>query len=177
MEVKNEGDVSAQKQDELTTFHQTTFAKPKFSTLTRKLTSFLSTDHDSERPREKRTRLISKRGRVNIVAFNVERRNLLYLSDAFTTLIDWKWYWIALVFSACFLTSWLFFGTIWWLIVWIRSTHASRVTCVENVESWTSAFLFSIETQTTIGYGGRQVRMFTSFVLLYMYFVIVSLIR
>ena len=30
-----------------------------------------------------------------------------------------------------------------------------HVNCVDNVESFTSSFLFSLETQHTIGYGGR----------------------
>jgi hypothetical protein len=130
-------------------------SKPKISTLTRKITRFLSTDQ--QLGQDKRARLISKRGKVNIVTSNVERRSLLYLADPFTTLIDCKWYWIFLVFSASFLSSWLIFGSLWWLIAWLRSGQESRVTCVENVDSWNSAFLFSIETQTTIGYGGRQV--------------------
>lgn len=157
MELKEEFYDQTENPHKMTTFEQNTLAKPKLSTLTRKLTRFLSTDQDSERPCEKRARLISKRGRVNVVAVNVERRNLRYLSDGFTTLIDCKWYWVVLVFSACFLTSWLVFGSLWWLIVWLRSRNNSQATCVENVTSWTSAFLFSIETQTTIGYGGRQV--------------------
>lgn len=131
-------------------------SKPNLSTITRKLTRFLSTDQQLEQ--DKRARLIAKRGRVNIFVSNVERRNFLYLSDPFTTLIDCKWYWIFLVFSASFLSSWLIFGSFWWLITWLRDGHEpGRMTCVENVNSWTSAFLFSIETQTTIGYGGRQV--------------------
>ena len=30
-----------------------------------------------------------------------------------------------------------------------------HVDCVDNVNSFTSSFLFSLETQHTIGYGGR----------------------
>ncbi|XP_031559132.1 G protein-activated inward rectifier potassium channel 4-like [Actinia tenebrosa] len=131
-------------------------SKPSLSTITRKLTRFLSTDQ--QLAQDKKARLIAKRGRVNILVSNVQRRNLLYLSDLFTTLIDCKWYWIFLVFSASFLSSWLIFGSLWWFITWLRDgqEHGS-ITCVENVNSWTSAFLFSIETQTTIGYGGRQI--------------------
>lgn len=135
---------------------QSFMSKPNLSTITRKLTRFLSADQ--QLVQDKRARLIAKRGRVNVVVSNVERRNLLYLSDPFTTLIDLKWYWIFLVFSASFLSSWLVFGSLWWLITWLRNgQEPGRAICVENVNSWTSAFLFSIETQTTIGYGGRQV--------------------
>ena len=33
----------------------------------------------------------------------------------------------------------------------------SHRVCVENVVDFTSAFLFSVETQHTIGYGGRMI--------------------
>ena len=32
---------------------------------------------------------------------------------------------------------------------------SEHVNCVENVKDFTSCFLFSLETQHTIGYGGR----------------------
>jgi len=161
MELKDEFHDQSVKPHKMTTsVQQNNPTKPILSTLTRKLTDFFSTDlTDQEKgtQKEKRARLISKRGRVNVVAINVERRNLRFFADCFTTLIDCKWYWIGLVFSACFLTSWLVFGSLWWFIVWLRTRNNARMICVENVNSWTSAFLFSIETQTTIGYGGRQV--------------------
>ena len=104
-----------------------------------------------------RSRLVTKRGRIRIVAANVPQKGGLYIADFFTTLIDAKWGWVFLIFTSAFLSSWLFFGTAWWLIVWLRQKLGSERICVENVNSWTTAFLFSVETQTTVGYGGRQV--------------------
>ncbi|EDO42158.1 predicted protein, partial [Nematostella vectensis] len=101
-------------------------------------------------------RLVSRRGKVNVTAANVENKKALYLADPFTTLLDAKWGWIFLAFASGFVTSWLFFGTLWWMIVKLR-TRFDTASCVDNVDSWISAFLFSVETQTTIGYGGRQV--------------------
>ena len=108
--------------------------------------------------RKCRSRMVTKRGRIRVVAANVPQKRGLYIADFFTTLIDAKWGWVFLTFCSAFVTSWLFFGTTWWLIVWIRQKLGSDRICVENVNSWTTAFLFSVETQTTIGYGGRQVR-------------------
>ncbi len=88
---------------------------------------------------------------------NVHQQHRKFLSDFFTTCIDAKWRWISILFSSSFIVSWLLFGTLWWLIYYLRKTYGSTVVCIDNVESWTSAFLYSLETQTTIGYGGRAV--------------------
>lgn len=88
---------------------------------------------------------------------NVHHQHKKFLSDFFTTCIDAKWRWIAVLFSSSFIVSWVIFGTFWWLVVYLRKVFDSKVVCLDNVDSWTAAFLFSLETQTTIGYGGRQV--------------------
>ena len=88
---------------------------------------------------------------------NLHQHHRRYFHDLFTTVIDAKWRWISVLFSSSFILSWLFFGTIWWLIFYFRKKYDSTANCIDNVDSWTGAFLFSLETQTTIGYGGRQV--------------------
>lgn len=105
----------------------------------------------------KRRRLVDKKGRVHLNYVNVpDRGKLYYLSDQFTTLIEARWRYVILIFSLVFIVSWLVFGSIWWGIYSYRLKY-SNITCIEKVHSWTSAFLFSLETQTTIGYGGRQI--------------------
>ena len=37
-----------------------------------------------------------------------------------------------------------------------QDKSSNHVDCVDNVNSFTSSFLFSLETQHTIGYGTRQ---------------------
>ena len=88
---------------------------------------------------------------------NMHLHHKRLLADFFTTCIDAKWRWISILFSSSFILSWLFFGTLWWLIYYLRKRYGSSANCIDNVDSWTGAFLFSLETQTTIGYGGRQV--------------------
>lgn len=79
------------------------------------------------------------------------------MSDFFTTFVEANWCLVIGMYLVVFIFSWAFFGTVWFAIFWLRSRFDSGVTCVDNVDSWTSAFLLSVETQTTIGYGGRQV--------------------
>lgn len=103
-----------------------------------------------------RQRIVNKSGRIRMNYVKVPGRGQLYiLNDHFTTLIDAQWRYVFLIFSFAFLVSWLVFGSIWWGIYIHRRNQG--IMCIEKVSSWTSAFLFSLETQTTIGYGGRQI--------------------
>jgi Inward rectifier potassium channel transmembrane domain len=78
--------------------------------------------------------------------------------------------WTILVFSLNFILSWLFLGIIWYLIAYAHgdidyfddlmksgmteddfAVHRNHTPCVTEVKSFLSAFLFSLETQHTIG--------------------------
>ncbi|XP_017308392.1 G protein-activated inward rectifier potassium channel 4 [Ictalurus punctatus] len=115
----------------------------------------------SEIPRKRRQRYVEKDGKCNVHHGNV-RETYRYLTDIFTTLVDLKWRFNLLVFTLVYTTTWIFFGLIWWLIAYIRGdlehTDDSEWTpCVANLNGFVSAFLFSIETETTIGYGYRVI--------------------
>ena len=111
-----------------------------------------------------RRRLVYKNGECNISHVNIKKRRQRYLADIFTTLVDIKWRWNLLIFVLAFTLSWLLFGLIWWLICFShgdfneenRKAGANWDPCVHEVYDFTTALLFSIETQHTIGYGSRQ---------------------
>uniref|UniRef100_A0AAG5D0H1 Inwardly rectifying k+ channel n=1 Tax=Anopheles atroparvus TaxID=41427 RepID=A0AAG5D0H1_ANOAO len=116
--------------------------------------------------RKYRKRAILKNGDCNVVLSRPPRQHLRFLQDIFTTLVDAQWRWTLLVFAFSFIGSWLFFGVIWWLISYTHGdleelhlpdnqSEIGWIPCVYNIYSFTSAFLFSIETQHTIGYGVR----------------------
>ena len=102
-------------------------------------------------------RLVNKNGKLHLRSSNIPQKRERFLADFFTSFIDAKWRWVFALYAVGFLFSWSFFGTVYFLIFWFRRKYDNGVVCVENVDSWTSAFLFSVESQTTIGYGGRQV--------------------
>nr|XP_029724974.1 G protein-activated inward rectifier potassium channel 3-like isoform X1 [Aedes albopictus] len=111
-----------------------------------------------------RKRVIFKQGDCNVVQGNVAKRRRRYLQDIFTTLVDIQWRWTLLVFALSFILSWLGFAIIWYLIGYSHgdmAAHANGDTqhqpCVTFIYGFTSAFLFSLETQHTIGYGNRFV--------------------
>ncbi|KAG5878769.1 hypothetical protein JTB14_020389 [Gonioctena quinquepunctata] len=112
-----------------------------------------------------RKRVVFKQGDCNVVQGHVAKRRRKYLQDIFTTLVDAQWRWTLLVFAMNFFLSWLMFATVWWLIVFTHGDLSEErlngtvpwAPCVTNIRSFTSAFLYSIETQHTIGYGGRVI--------------------
>ncbi|XP_037946346.1 G protein-activated inward rectifier potassium channel 3-like isoform X3 [Teleopsis dalmanni] len=122
--------------------------------------------------RRVRKRVVFKHGDCNVVQGNVAKRRRRYLQDIFTTLVDAQWRWTLLVFALSFLISWAFFGFIWWIIAYAHGDleyiymrdfqpdqiqNTTHTMCVTEVRSLISAFLYSIETQHTIGYGNRFV--------------------
>ncbi|XP_068098250.1 ATP-sensitive inward rectifier potassium channel 1-like [Hyperolius riggenbachi] len=112
----------------------------------------------------RRTRLVSKDGRCNIDFGSVEKQSrLALLSDIWTTVLDLKWRYQMAVFVTAFLGSWILFGLLWYTIGYLHkdlqqfTPGANYTPCVQNLDSMTDAFLFSLETQATIGYGYRYV--------------------
>jgi hypothetical protein len=100
----------------------------------------------------KKQRLLGKRGGLKVKAHNTDKVGL-YFSDLFTTLVDAAWKWIIIVFASSYVGSWMCFALLWFAVAKSREPYE----CLENVDSFPSALLFSIETQTTIGFGGRLV--------------------
>ncbi|XP_035216344.1 G protein-activated inward rectifier potassium channel 3-like [Stegodyphus dumicola] len=107
-----------------------------------------------------RKRVVLKNGTVNLSKEHVSKRSQRYLQDIFTTLVDIQWRYNLMVFAMGFLLSWLIFSLIWWLICLAHGDfdHINDddwKPCVVGVDSFSTAFLFSVETQHTIGYGSR----------------------
>lgn len=120
------------------------------------------------RDRLPKARFIAKSGACNLAHKNIREQGR-FLQDIFTTLVDLKWRHTLVIFTMSFLCSWLLFAIMWWLVAFAHgdiyaymekgTTEKSGLesaVCVTNVRSFTSAFLFSIEVQVTIGFGGRM---------------------
>ncbi|XP_073346237.1 inward rectifier potassium channel 16 [Pagrus major] len=108
-------------------------------------------------PRPKKYRYVRKEGNCNVVFRHVPEEWLLFVTDIFTTLVEIRWRVMFLIFALSYILSWLFFGILFWVIALAHGDiqDHTKDPCVYEVRSFTAAFLFSLETQTTIGYGFR----------------------
>lgn len=109
------------------------------------------------RPRNKPLRYMQKDGRFP-VDFQTSRSAWCpFLSDIFTTLVECRWSAMFLMFSLSYILSWMCFGLCYWLIAHVNGdvNKDDDDLCIYNVRGFTAAFLFSMETQATIGYGFR----------------------
>ncbi|XP_066498265.1 ATP-sensitive inward rectifier potassium channel 12 [Hoplias malabaricus] len=112
--------------------------------------------------RKARSRFVNKTGQCNVSFAHMEEQSQRYLADIFTTCVDIRWRWMFVLFSLAFIMSWLAFGFAFWVIALMhgdmdRTSGDDFTPCVMQVNSFVAAFLFSVETQTTIGYGFRCV--------------------
>ncbi|KAF7219247.1 ATP-sensitive inward rectifier potassium channel 1 [Nothobranchius furzeri] len=120
-------------------------------------------DYMVDRRRQK-TRLVTKDGRCNIEYGNIKySTHFAFLADFWTTFVEIRWRYVLFFFSASFSLSWFLFSLVWYAIArnngdltW-QNPSADHIPCIVNVYGLTSAFLYSLETQTTIGYGARWI--------------------
>jgi len=103
-------------------------------------------------------RLVAKNGQVNLFFDNIDRRQ--YFRDLFVTMIDIKWRYNLAAAAFGFVLSWLFFACIWYVVLYVHDdlNHENDPNwspCIVNVYSFAASLLFSIETQSTLGFGSR----------------------
>ncbi|XP_056608891.1 ATP-sensitive inward rectifier potassium channel 12-like [Triplophysa dalaica] len=109
-----------------------------------------------------RSRFVKKNGQCNIIFSNMEDKPRRYLADIFTTCVDIRWRYLLLIFCSVSLASWLVFAAVFYIASLAHGDFhedeaKARKPCLLHVEGLVGAFLFSMETQTTIGYGWRCV--------------------
>lgn len=112
--------------------------------------------------RNHKTRLVTKDGRCNIEYGNVKySKHFAFLADFWTTLVEARWRFVFFNFTATHTLTWFIFGLLWYWIVrnngdltW-QNPSPDHTPCVWGVAGLTTAYLYSLETQTTIGYGVR----------------------
>lgn len=115
-------------------------------------------DSDSE------GRAINKNGTCNVSQVNNVDRNRRFMQDLFNTLVDCRWRYTLLAFVLGYVVSWLLFALVWYLIAAAHgdlgrgspgppAAPPAATPCVVNINDFTGCFLYSVESQMTIGYG------------------------
>ena len=105
-------------------------------------------------------RVVQKNGLTNVSYKNISKKRRRYFNDLYTTLLDSSWNYCVLLFAASFFGSWMFFAVIYYMIAYLhgdlQQIDSDWIPCILEIDGFSAAFLFSLETQHTIGYGGRQ---------------------
>jgi len=111
----------------------------------------------------KKKRIVRKGGLTNVTYKNISKKRRRYISDLYTTLLDSSWSYVVLLFASSFYGSWILFGVIYYMICLTHGDFSPEhldqpdwLPCIAETDGFASIFLFSLETQHTIGYGYRQ---------------------
>eukprot|EP00090_Calanus_glacialis_P045677 TRINITY_DN8645_c0_g1_i1.p1 TRINITY_DN8645_c0_g1~~TRINITY_DN8645_c0_g1_i1.p1 ORF type:complete len:457 (-),score=96.57 TRINITY_DN8645_c0_g1_i1:151-1479(-) len=131
--------------------------------------SLYESTHQKVKKMNKKKRVVLKDGFTNVTYKNISKKRRRYISDLYTTLLDSSWTYCVLMFTTSFYGSWIIFGGIYYLISFMHgdfmednlASSASNssekwIPCILETDGFAACFLFSLETQHTIGYGTRQ---------------------
>ncbi|ODN02309.1 Inward rectifier potassium channel irk-1, partial [Orchesella cincta] len=116
------------------------------------------TNNKSEIRRRNFDRAVSKDGTCNFLPTHVEKQGRKFMTDIFTTLLEVKWRWTLTIFCIVYFGSWTIFALLWYAILYYHGDiqnfeKESWEPCITGIQNFTEAFLFSVETQQTTGYG------------------------
>ena len=97
------------------------------------------------RPLLKRKRFVDRKsGKFAVRRLGLNQLVWSYFRTGYHALIDMHWGLFLTILVIFYLSSFAFFGLIYWRI---------SDECLENVAGWPEAFFFSVQTGMTIGYG------------------------
>ena len=109
-------------------------------------------------------RLVYKNGETSIKLTNQPATKSCFHPNIFIAIVELTSTWIAMIFLTCFLLSWFVFTLLYYVVSKANGDFPDDYgdtldnnVCVEGVHDFLSMFQFSMETQTTIGYGTRYV--------------------
>lgn len=107
-------------------------------------------------------RLVERNGNCNIVSRTITGKQRTFCTDFFTSMIETKWRLVLPIFGMSVIISWIAFAAVYFGLSSARGDFkellkGDHIMCVENSPDFLAMVLFSMETQTTIGYGSRYV--------------------
>jgi hypothetical protein len=99
-----------------------------------------------------RPAVLTKHGRLRIVEKRTKQSHFrANLQDGFNWLLAHNTLWLLAFFFSGYTLCYVVFAIFWYTI------YLNDNTCLAEVTTFNEAFLFSIETQSTIGYGSKHV--------------------
>lgn len=130
----------------------------KKRTRRRSIVDFFDFVNNSE---QENFRIVTKSGQTNVKLANHPSSKKFFYPNIFISIVELESAWICLIFLTCFLLSWFTFALLYFVVAEANGdfvmSEGETTPCVEDVHNFLEMFQFSMETQTTIGYGSRYV--------------------
>ncbi|XP_041379402.1 G protein-activated inward rectifier potassium channel 3-like [Gigantopelta aegis] len=128
---------------------------PRLSISQRLKLVFSCKKHD---PDANRKAIVERDGNYRILMTGLSDVQRRYLSDLYITLIDAQWRYVILILFGTFGITYLVFGFFWWFMAYNNNDfenlgNKNHTFCLIGINNFAMSIMFSIETQTSVGYG------------------------
>ncbi|XP_017465925.1 PREDICTED: ATP-sensitive inward rectifier potassium channel 15 isoform X1 [Rhagoletis zephyria] len=121
-------------------------------------------DHMSARRRHHR--VIEKSGNENVNIRRIPQKSWRYVRDLVTTMIELDWKYMLTIFIGTYFATWLFFALLNYMVAYSHGDlmfdevtgerlGEGKEPCIKGVYNFVSMIIYSVETQTTIGFGEK----------------------
>ncbi|KAH8413224.1 hypothetical protein KR009_008967 [Drosophila setifemur] len=111
-------------------------------------------------------RVMEKNGKENVVFRRIPEKSWRYMRDLVTTLIELDWKYMLTLFLGSYFLSWLLFAALCYVVAYSHGDFVfDPVTgarlgegdspCIYGVGNWVAMLIYSVETQSTLGFGEK----------------------
>ncbi|KAH8278057.1 hypothetical protein KR026_007420 [Drosophila bipectinata] len=120
----------------------------------------------SEGMRRTLHRVMEKNGKENVVFRRIPEKSWRYMRDLVTTLMELEWKYMLTLFLSSYFLSWLLFAVLCYVVAYSHGDFIfDAITgarmgegedpCIYGVKNWVAMIIYSVETQTTLGFGEK----------------------
>ncbi|CAD6999726.1 unnamed protein product [Ceratitis capitata] len=111
-------------------------------------------------------RVIEKNGRENVSFRRIPQKSWRYVRDLVTTMIELEWKYMLTIFIGSYFLSWFFYALLNYMVAYSHGDlmfdevtgerlGEGKEPCIKGVYDFVSMIIYSVETQTTIGFGEK----------------------
>ncbi|XP_014086967.2 ATP-sensitive inward rectifier potassium channel 15 [Bactrocera oleae] len=116
--------------------------------------------------RHRHHRVIEKSGHENVSFRRIPQKSWRYVRDLVTTMIELDWKIVLTIFIGTYFLTWFFFALLNYMIAYSHGDlmfdevtgerlGEGKEPCIKGVYNFVSMIIYSVETQTTIGFGEK----------------------
>ncbi|XP_011191906.2 ATP-sensitive inward rectifier potassium channel 15 [Zeugodacus cucurbitae] len=116
--------------------------------------------------RHRHHRVIEKSGHENVSFRRIPQKSWRYVRDLVTTMIELDWKYMLTIFVGTYFFTWFFFALLNYMVAYSHGDlmfdevtgerlGEGKEPCIKGVYNFVSMIIYSVETQTTIGFGEK----------------------